>query len=98
MGVDATKRRRRFGALMLLAALGMLVAGQTILKNRLKDFGFLVYWLFCFIFTGAAIVAAFLDARSLQRRSRREARELIETTFTQIQKDAKERRPGRNPK
>lgn len=96
MGVDATARRRRFGALMLLAALGMLVAGQTILKSGLQDIGFLVYWLICFVFTGAAIVVAYLDVRSLRRRGKREARELIETTFSQIEKEARQRRPGRN--
>jgi hypothetical protein len=91
MASDATARRRRLGALMLLAALGMLVAGQTILKTRLKDLGFLLYWLLCFILTAAAILVAYLDALALQRRSRREARELLETTLSEIESDAKKK-------
>jgi hypothetical protein len=95
MAADTTSRRRRLGALMLCAALGMLIAGQTILKSRLKDAGFLIYWLFCFLFTGAAILVAYLDAVTLQRRSRREARDLLQTTLNEIEKDAKTR-PHRN--
>ena|SRR5579864_524310 len=96
MGLDATTRRRRFGVLMLAAALLMLVAGQTVLKNRLKDLGFLMYWLGCLVFTAIAIVVAYIDARSLQRRGRREARELLENTLGEIQKDATKKpvRPG----
>jgi hypothetical protein len=97
MAPDATVRRRRLGALMLLAALAMLVAGQTILKTRLKDLGFLLYWLLCFILTGAAILVAYLDALALKRRSKREARELLETTLSEIESDAKKKsyRTGR---
>ena len=95
MASDAISRRRRLGALMLLAALGMLVAGQTLFKTRLKDTGFLIYWLVCFLFTAAAILVAYLDAVALQRRSRREARDLLQTTLNEIEKDAKTR-PHRN--
>jgi cation transport ATPase len=94
MALDRTARRRRFGALMLLAALGMLIAGQTILKSQLKDLGFLLYWLLCFVFTGAAILIAYLDALALQRRSRREARELLEHTLSEIESDARKKPPG----
>ncbi|HZR18264.1 MAG TPA: hypothetical protein VFE51_13310 [Verrucomicrobiae bacterium] len=93
MGLDATARRRVIGALFLIAALGMLVVGQTLLKNHLRDLGFLVYWLLCFVFTGLAILVAFLDARALQYRTRREARELIEKTLGQIEKDARKSPP-----
>jgi hypothetical protein len=91
MGLDATTRRRRFGVLMLLASLGMLIAGQTILRDHLKDLGFLFYWVVCFAFTGLAILAAYLDARALQRRSRREARELLENTFNKIETDVRKK-------
>ena len=60
MSLDATRRRRRLGSLMLLMALAMLIAGQTILKTRLKDFGFLFYWLLCFVFTAVAILMLLL--------------------------------------
>ena|SRR5579859_995747 len=93
MGLDAKGRRRVIGAVFLAAALGMLIAGQTVLKSSLRDVGFLVYWLLCFVFTGMAIVVAYLDARSLQQRTRREARDLIEHTLGKIETDAK-RRPS----
>jgi membrane protein implicated in regulation of membrane protease activity len=98
MGLDATARRRWLGALMLLTALGMLVAGETVLKNRLKDLAFLLYWLLCFAFTSLAIVMAYLDVRALQRRTRREAHELLQTTLKDIQTEArsKPRRMGKN--
>jgi hypothetical protein len=88
MGLNATARRRWFGALMLLAALAMLIAGLTFLEGRLRDIGYLIYWLVCFGFTGMAILVAYLDARELRRRTRREARELIESTVRKIEKDA----------
>ena len=96
MGLDATARRRRLGVLMLLAASVMLVAGETVLKNRLKDVGFLLYWVGCLVFTGMALIVAYLDARSQQRRGRREARELLQNTLDDIQKDASKKlsRPG----
>jgi cation transport ATPase len=96
MGLDATGRRRLTGALILMAALAMLIAGQTVLKSRLHDVIFLVYWLICFVLTGAAILVAYLDARALQRKTRREARELIETTLNHIETDAR-KKPGRFP-
>ncbi len=98
MCLDATARRRWLGALMLLAALGMLVAGETVLKNRLSGLGFLLYWLLCFAFTGFAIILAYVDARALQRRTRREAHELLQTTLKDIETDAraKPRRSGAN--
>jgi|SRR5258708_6311188 len=98
MGLDATGRRRWFGALVLFAALAMLVGGQTVLKDRLKDpHVFLVYWLVCFGCTGLAIFIAFLDVRALQRRIREEQRNLVHRTLKEIETDAigKTRHPGK---
>ncbi|HLH55674.1 MAG TPA: phage holin family protein [Verrucomicrobiae bacterium] len=91
MGLDSTVRRRIVGGLMLAAALIMLIAGQTFLKSRLQDFGFLIYWSVCLIFTGMAIVVAWVDARSMHQRGRREARDLLESTLDEIQRDAKQK-------
>ena len=91
MALDATARRRWFGALVLLAALGMLIGGETILKGKLANLGFILYWLSCFGLTGLAILIAFLDARALQRRTRQEQRELFETTLKEIETEAKNR-------
>ena len=96
MGLDVAARRRWIGGLALAAALAMLVAGETVLKNHLRDIGFLIFWLVCFVFTGIAIVMAFLDARALQHRTRREQRDLFEATLRQIEKEARTR-PPRKP-
>jgi hypothetical protein len=94
MAQDGTARRRWIGTVALLGALGMLIAGQTVLKAQLKDIGFILYWLVCFVLTGVAILLAYLDALALQRRSRRETRELIEHTMSGIKTDAKNKHSG----
>ena len=71
----------------LFAALVMLIGGETLLKTRLVDLGFLVYWLVCFGFTGLAILAAFLDAQAVRRRIREDHRKLLETTLQKIETD-----------
>jgi uncharacterized RDD family membrane protein YckC len=92
MTLDANARRRWFGAAALLAALGMLICGETVLKEKLGDLTFIAYWLVCFALAGLAIVVAFLDARALQRRTRREQHDLFETTLKEIQSEAGTRR------
>jgi membrane protein implicated in regulation of membrane protease activity len=94
MALDATTRRRWFGALVLLAALGMLIGGETVLKGKLDGLAFIFYWLVCVGFTALAIVIAFLDARALQRRIHQEQHELFDTTLKQIETEAKARRRG----
>lgn len=88
--MDATARRRWFGAVVLLSALAMLILGDTILKGRLIGLGYLLYWLGCFTLTALAMGVAFLDVRALQERARKEQRELIEKTF-QIEKPQRNR-------
>jgi len=94
MGLSATARRRWLGVLMLASAVGMLIAGETLLQGRLTNVGFLVYWLVCLLFTGSAIFIAFLDARATSRQTREEARELLENTLKKIETDAKAKPPG----
>ena len=97
MALDATARRRWFGALVLLAALGMLIGGQTFLKGKLENLGFIIYWLVCFGLTGLAILIALLDARAVARRTHQEQHDLFENTLKQIEAEAKARprRPDR---
>ena len=76
----------------LLAALALLVAGETVFKGRLGDVGFLFYWLVCLGLTFLAIFTAILDVRSLQRHARREQHELLDDTLKHIQSEAKARR------
>jgi len=88
MALNNTARRRWTGAVALVAALAMLAGGETVLKGKLRDLTFLLYWLTCFAFTGLAILIAFLDARALQRRSRQEQRDLFEATWKEIESQA----------
>ena len=98
MALDATTRRRWLGALVLLAALGMLIGGETVLKGKLQNLAFILYWLVCFVFTGLAMLIAFLDARALQIKIRQEERDLFARTLKQIETEAKAkpRRPSRS--
>ena len=92
MGLDATTRRRWLGILVLITALGMLIAGETVLQGRLQNVTFVCYWLLCLVLTSAAIMIAFLDARALRRQTRDEARDLLQTTLKEIETDAKAKR------
>ena len=98
MALDATARRRWFGGLVLLAALAMLICGDTVLKEKLGMLAFFIYWVVCFALTGLAVMVAFLDVRALQRRIRQEQRDLFESTLKKIEAEAKTkpRQPGRN--
>jgi len=88
MGIDATARRRWFGALTLGGALLLLVAGATVLSGRLTGMGFLLYWGACMALTVVAILTAFIDMRAVQYELRQEKHELIQSTIENIQKDA----------
>ena len=90
--MDATARRRWFGAMFLLAALALLLCGETLLKGRMSNLFFLIYWLVCLVLTGLAIAVAFADVRALQRRIREEQRQLFEATLRKIEKEKREKR------
>ena len=88
-------RRRWLGAIFLTAALGMLIAGQTVLQDRLGTTGFILFWLGCFVLTGLALLVAILDFSAVRRRTRKEQLELFENTLKGIeqQKESKSRNP-----
>ena len=100
MGLDATARRRLFGGLLLGAALAMLICGQTVLQNRLRQVPFLLYWAICFVLTGLAAIVALRDLRELQRRTREQQKELFESTLKEIEREARDRKQsiGHNEK
>jgi hypothetical protein len=91
MAFDATARRRWFGGVVLLAALAMVVGGETVLRDRLSPLATLIYWLLCMVFTGLAVVVALLDVRALQRRTQQEQRALFEATLKKIHTEAETR-------
>lgn len=98
MALDANARRRWFGTIAVLAALAMVICGETVLRDRLGPFTTLIYWLVCMIFTGVAVMMAFLDVRALGQRTRQEQRALFEATLKKIKSDvdARPRLPDRN--
>ena len=95
MPLNTTVRRRWVGVLCLGGAVLMLAAGQTVLRDRLHDIAFLVYWMICFGFTGLAVAVALLDARANRRRLREERRDLLEATLKDIQSAAQGRRQAK---
>lgn len=96
MAKNAVARRRWLGVLALMAALGMLLAGNRGL--RLGAFGWLIYWLVCLGFTFLAIGVAFWDALAVQRRLREERRALLQSTLQNIQSEAQKRAPAPSPR
>lgn len=80
----ADARRRWLGSLCLLSSLAMLLAGQTVLRERLSPVTFLVFWLGCFIFAALALLLALLEVSAIRRRIREEQRTLFETTLQEI--------------
>jgi Na+/melibiose symporter-like transporter len=98
MGLDATARRRWFGGIALVLALAMLVLGETVLKGRMSEVAFMVYWLVCFVFTVLAIVVAFRDVKAVQHEVRTEQRTLLESALKDIENEArsKQKRTKRN--
>ena len=90
--------RRTLGTFFLLAALAMLVGGETMLSERLRSqpWEFVLFWLACFVLVGLALLMALLDMAAVRRRVRREERELVENTLRQI-KLAKELKTKQSP-
>lgn len=71
----------------LLAAIVMLIAGETTPGGRLKGLGFVIYWLACVLCATLAMLSAILDARALRREARNEQRALLEDALEEIQRE-----------
>ena len=91
MSLNAKARRRWFGAICLLTAISLLVAGETVLKGRLSPVGFLFYWIGCFVFTALAAMTALLDAARVRAESRHEQRALFEEALRRIESEKRAR-------
>jgi len=92
---------RKRGMTFLIIAVAMLIVGETLLRSFLGKIPFIIYWMVCFVFTGLAVLFAFLDVAGVQRQAREQQRELLEKTIREIarQKELKSGRsnPGSNP-
>jgi membrane protein implicated in regulation of membrane protease activity len=76
--------RRLLGVVFLAIAGGMLLIGQTVLKDRLQSLDFVYYWLTCTVFTGLTLIVALLDMRVVRRRARQQQSELLKNTLREI--------------
>ncbi|HXT11623.1 MAG TPA: hypothetical protein VN873_08665 [Candidatus Angelobacter sp.] len=75
---------RKRGLVFLVISVLMLVLGETVLRSALVRLPFLIYWAACFVFTGLAVIFAFLDVAGVQRRARDAQRELLDKTIHEI--------------
>lgn len=84
---------------VLLAALTMLVLGETVLDGRLPPVVFLLYWLLCIALTALAMAVAILDVWALRTRARREQRALFEAALKEVAEKGAETRgkAGKKP-
>jgi membrane protein implicated in regulation of membrane protease activity len=91
MPTTADALRRWLGLLFLALAFGLLVWGQTVLRERLNQNlkAFVIYWGSCFVFTFAAIITALLDVRATRRRAQEEQNQLLQRTLEEIERDSK---------
>jgi hypothetical protein len=84
-------RFRKRGLGFLVAAIVMLVLGETLLRQSLAKVPFILYWMVCFVCTGLAILFAFLDVAGVQRQAREEQRELLEKTIQEIARQKRDK-------
>jgi membrane protein implicated in regulation of membrane protease activity len=90
MPTSADALRRWLGLLFLALAFGLLIWGQTVLRDSLKGVAFLAYWGCCFVFTLAAIITALLDVRATRRKAREEQDDLIRRTLEEVENESKD--------
>jgi hypothetical protein len=98
MKTSADERRRWFGMLFLILALGLLIWGQTLLKPHLRGWWFILYWLICFALTGLAFLVALLDLLIMRHRAREERRRLLRETFGPVDPEDPARPSGSDRK
>lgn len=91
MPTSADALRRWLGLLFLALAFGLLIWGQTVLRDSLKGVAFLAYWGCCFLLTMAAIVTALLDVRATRRKAREEQDELLRRTIEEIEHESEDK-------
>jgi membrane protein implicated in regulation of membrane protease activity len=74
-------------------SLVMLVAGMTVLKDRLQGLLFIYYWLLCAMFTCVTLMIALLDFRATRRRLEQERSQMIQEMLHTVARD-KARKAG----
>jgi peptidoglycan/LPS O-acetylase OafA/YrhL len=84
-------RRRTFGALCLLAAVALLLFGNTKPQPGQSHGHFVAYWAACFVFAALAMVIAIRDAGALRQEAREQQRALFESTLQNIEAEKRRR-------
>lgn len=90
-------RRRWFGAVCVVAAVAMLVFGETKPPAGASLSLFVAYWTGCFALAALAMLTAILDARALRHEARDEQRTLFENTLQNIETEKRRRAGNGNP-
>ncbi len=76
---------RRLAAIFTLSiTILLLVSGQTFLKSELTGKRYVIYWLFCLLFTVLSILLALVEVRFISEQSRREYKELKDKTIDDL--------------
>jgi uncharacterized membrane protein len=88
---------RRWSIWSLIVSAVMLISGETLLRGHLGEIGFLFFWMACFGFTMLAMLMALLDLSSVQRRARKQQRELLEGTLEEIVHQKEKHQSGEIP-
>lgn len=91
MPTSADAFRRWLGLLFLALAFGLLIWGQTVLRDRLKGVAFLAYWGGCFLCTMAAIITALLDVRATRHQARKEQDALLHRTIEELEDNSEDK-------
>jgi hypothetical protein len=87
--------RRLVGAVCLIGAVVMLIAGETKPAAAGTQVGFILYWLVCFVLAGLAMAAAIGDSSAVRREARTEQRDLLQHTLLDIEAEKKRRAAAR---
>ena len=87
MARSPDRLRRVLGGICLAVSAGMLVLGQTMLKERLQGRTFIYYYLVCMAMTFLTLLIALLDLRAVRLRSRREQTRLIEEALRAVARE-----------
>jgi hypothetical protein len=86
--------RRVVATVLLLAVLGMIVLGQTLLNGRLSPAATILYWGSCLLLTLGTIVLSLIDLLRTLGETRRTQRELAAETMEQIEREAASHKPS----
>lgn len=72
---------RALGTLFIVACVGMIICGETFLRDRLVGAWFVFYWTWCFLITLLAGILAVVDLVCVRRAAKRDRRALVEREF-----------------